>query len=136
MSDILASMVTFLQTDAALTALVATRIYPEKLPPATTSTPNTFPALTYQLIDEPAAITHDRRTVYKARVQADAWGTSYKSAHAVADALHDLLHGFRGSWSPFTVGNVLRKRKNDLPEPDLGLERVSMDFVISYSEEP
>ena len=134
MSDILASMVTFLQLDTTLTALVSTRMYPSRIPAGSTPSPQTMPCMTFQLVDEPVGTTHDGRTTHKARVQVDAWGSSYKSAHAVADAVHGALHGWRGSWSPYTVGNVLRKRKADLPEPDAGLERVSQDFVISYHE--
>lgn len=135
MSDILASMVAHLQLNAALTALVGTRMYPMALPDATTSTPSTFPALTYQLIDEPVAITHDGQNTYKARVQVDVYGETYKTARGAADAVHAALHGYRGSWSGFMIGNALRKRKADLYDPETGLERVSMDYVIGYREE-
>lgn len=133
MTDILASMVSFLQLDAALTALVGARIYAKNIPPATTDNPTIMPCITYQLIDEPVQTTHDSKSIYKARVQLDAHG-SYKSSHAVADALHLCLHGFRGDWDSFSIGNILRKRKQDLSDPDVELKRLSQDFVISYHE--
>lgn len=135
MSDILSSMVTHLQANTALAALVGTRMYPMVLPAPSTSAATTFPALTYQLIDEPARTTHDGGVNYKARVQIDVYGTTYKTARAAADAVHTAMHGFRGSWNAFLVGNVFRKRKMDEFEPDTNLNRVSMDFAVSYREE-
>ena len=130
--SILFSMLAYLKTCAAVTDLVGTKIYPVRYPQGALENK---PFVTYQLIDEPTANTFDGQTTYKARVQVDAWGGTYKSAHEVADALHAALHGYRGSWSPFVIGNVFRKRKQDFPEPDVELERVSQDFMISYSEE-
>ena len=130
--SILFSMLAYLKTCTAITDLVGTKIYPVRYPQGALENK---PFITYQLIDEPTVNTHDGKSVYKARVQVDAWGETYLSAHAVGDALHAALHGYRGSWSPYTIGNVLRKRKQDIPEPDIEASRVSQDFVISYSEE-
>lgn len=135
MSDILASMVTYLGTNAALTALVSTRIYPVQLPEPSTSSPNTLPALTYQMIDEPVSTSHDGRTLHKARVQVDAYAETYKGVRAAADAVQTALQGYRGSWGVFTVGSVLRKRKSDLSEPGYDVYRESQDYIISYHEE-
>ena len=87
MSDILASMLVHLQANAALTVLVSSRMYAEKLPAASTSAPNTMPAMTYQMIDEPVITSHDNKTLFKARVQVDAYGSSYKSARALKSVL-------------------------------------------------
>jgi len=132
MTDILSAMVTYLEGTAGVTTLTSTRIYPLALLPATTASPSTMPAVTFQLIDEPTVTTHENNVLFHARVQLDAYGISYKSAHAVADALFTALHGYKGTWSPYIVGSVMRKRKNDLSEPEESLFRVSQDFVISY----
>jgi hypothetical protein len=135
MSDILASMAAYLALNADVTALAGTRIYPMRAPAPSTKEPNTLPYLTFQLIDEPVAITHDAKSTYKARVQVDARAETYKAAHALADAVHAALHGYRGNWSPFDVGSVLRKSKADLSDMEVGLERLSQDYVVTYREE-
>ena len=132
MADILSSLVAFLLLDGDLSALIGSRVYPEKLPAGSTDNPTVMPAVTFQLIDEPVNTTHDNRQIFKARVQLDAWGGSYKSAHAVADALHQLLHGYRGALGTNDVGSIFRQRRTDDPNPDIGLERVSQDFLITY----
>lgn len=132
MSDILSGLTTHLLLDAGLSALVGTRIYPERIPAGSTTNPTVMPVLTYQLIDEPSDTTHDDKETFKARVQLDAWGGSYKSAHAVADAVHAALQGYTGSLGSCVVGGIFRKRKMDAPEPDMALERVSQDYIINY----
>ena len=133
MSDILSSLVAFLLLDGELTALIGTRLYPEKLPAGTTENPTQMPAVTFQLVDEPVIGTHDNKQAYKARIQLDAWGGSYKSAHAVADALHTALQGYRGAMGTNNVGGIFRKRRQDDPNPDIGLNRVSQDYLVNYN---
>lgn len=132
MSDILSAMVTFVLASSEVTTLVGTRLYPERLPAGSTAEPTTMPCITYQLIDEPLITTHDLKVICRARVQMDVWGGTYKSAHATAEALSTLLHGYRGAWGDFVIGNVMRKAKRDQSEPDVELHRVVQDFIVSY----
>jgi len=71
MSDILASMATYLLTSSELTDLIGTRLRPMRLPAGSTSNPTVMPYVTYQLVDEPVHSTHDKKTTFKARVQVD-----------------------------------------------------------------
>lgn len=131
--SILSGLTEFLLENDALAALIVARVYPETIPPATTSNPTTMPVVTYQLIDEPLTTTHDNEQAFMAKVQLDAWGGSYKSVHAVADAIHAAMQGYVGTMGDFTVGGVFRKRKQDDPNPDIDLHRISQDYVINYS---
>ena len=131
--SILANMTAYLLLNSGITTLVSARIYPEKLPAQTTNLPTTFPALTYILIDEPLVTSYTNDQWFKARIQIDAWATSYKSAHALADAVHSAMQGYRGTWGTNTIGGVFRMRKQDLSEPDVELMRVSMDYMVNYS---
>jgi hypothetical protein len=126
-------LVSFLLQDVGITGLVSSRIYPEKLPEITTETNTTMPAITYFLVSENDAISHDSQNWYTARIQIDVWASSYKSAHDTAAAVHSALQGFRGSWGSKTIGGVFRRRKNDMPAPEVRLNRVSMDYMINYS---
>ena len=133
MSNILTAQLTYLRTISALTALVSTRIFPEKLPPGTSTSPTLMPCLTYQMVDEPVITTHDNQQLFTARIQFDAWGGSYGSAHAVADALFTALHGYKGLMGAVAVGGVFRQLKRDDSDPDLALYRVIQDFVFNYA---
>lgn len=134
MSNILTAQKTYLATIGALTTLVSTRIFPERLPPGTSTTPTVMPCLTYQMVDEPVMTTHDNQKLFTARIQYDTWGGSYASAHAVADALFAALHGYKGLMDTVAVGGVFRKSgKRDDNDPDTGLNRVIQDFVFNYS---
>jgi len=126
-------LVTHLLRDAAISALISTRIYPEKLPAGSTSNPTVMPCLTYQLIDEPLQMTTDYKQLFRARIQIDSWGGSYKSAHALADAVHDALQGYHGAMGDHNVGVVLRQSKRDDPIPDIELNRVIQDYFFNYT---
>ena len=130
--SILTGLTSFLLADANITALIVARVYPEKIPAGTSANPTTMPCLTYQLIDEPVVTTHGNDLSYKARVQLDAWGGSYKSAHTLADAVHTALQGYSGAMGNVEVGGIFRKSKRDDPNPDIELNRVSQDYMINY----
>jgi hypothetical protein len=132
MNNILTAQLTYLRTITALTALVSTRIFPGKLPAGTSTTPTPMPCLTYQMVDEPVVTTHDNQQLFTARIQFDAWGGSYGSAHAVADALYASVQGYKGFMGAVPVGSVFRQLKRDDSDPDISLYRVIQDFVFSY----
>ena len=134
--SLLTALTSHLLSDAGLSALVGARIYPEKMPASTSATPNTMPLVTYQLIDEPVTTTHDRQVLPRARIQIDAWGGSYKSAHTTASAVFAALHGYRGALGDqsVNVGSIFCTSKRDASDPNVELFRVSQDFTVHYKE--
>lgn len=133
MSNILVAQLVYLRTITALTNLVSTRIFPDKLPAGTSTSPTPMPCLTYQMVDEPVITTQDNQKLFKARIQIDSWGGTYKSAHDVANALFTALHGYRGLMSTVWVGGVFRQVKRDDSDPDVALYRVIQDFIFNYA---
>lgn len=133
MSNILTAQLTYLRTISALTALVSTRIYPQTIPAGTSANPTPMPCLTFQMVDEPVITTHNNEQLFTARLQFDAWGGSYTSAHAVANALFTALHGYKGSMGTVPVGSVFRLIKRDDSDPDVALNRVIQDFIFNYA---
>jgi hypothetical protein len=128
-----AGLSTYMLQNAGIALYVSSRVYPERLPETTSEANTLMPCITYSLVSENDAQTHDNQNWYTARIQIDVWAASYKNAHDTADAVHSALQGYRGSWAGNTIGGVFRKRKNDLPAPDVKLHRVSMDYMINYS---
>lgn len=125
----------FLTNTAGITALVSTRIYPNKLPQTVT-----LPAITYQRISTPRIHTHDtsgKTGTAHPRFQFDAWGTSYASCKAVADAIRAALNGYRGTMGgadPVTVQGALIDDERYDNSPDTGMERIMSDFIIWHLE--
>lgn len=135
MSTVLPALVEHLKQSSRVTALVAERIYPERLPESTSATPNTMPLITYQLLDEPVITTHSNNNLFKAVVQIDAWGGGYKSAADVAWAVFYALQGYAGEMGELvTVGRVMRTSKRDASDPNVHLYRISQNFEINWKE--
>lgn len=121
-----------LSTHAGLTALVGTRIYPQRLP----QTP-TLPAVTFFRVSGPTIQDFDGTAKTRARFQLDCWAegdTAYADAHEVADQVIAALDGYGGQmggaggvWCDATLIN-----DRDLPDPDTGWHRVSQDYEIWY----
>jgi hypothetical protein len=134
--SLLSALTSHLLNHAGLSALISTRLYPEKLPASTSETPNTMPLATYQLNDEPVSTTHDGKLLYRTRVQVDAWGGSYKSAHVVAHQVFTALQGYSGHMGDQTVsvGGIFRQAKRDQGDENVGLFCVSQDFIINWKD--
>ena len=107
------------------------RIYPFPLPQNWAS-----PAITFQRIsgvrerglDGP----HGRA---RPRIQIDVWAKQdYASAKNLAEELRQLLDGFAGTMGTVTVDAVSLESDRDLYEDQARINRVSMDFLISYRE--
>lgn len=91
------AIVTILENDAPLVAVMGTRLTLNELPQNPT-----YPAVTYSLSDQQAAITHDQAVgPEEATIQVSAWSKSYKQARELADLIVDALLGYSG-----TVGSI------------------------------
>lgn len=131
-----------LQTVSAVTALVSTRIYLDKLPQSPT-----YPCVRVQLIDEQTG-QHLRggESLRVARVQVDAFAREvsgvnpYALAVSVADAIHgdDAGSGLQG-WSgtlgspAVTVVSVFRSDRRRYYDPEeLRLVTMSQDYQVTF----
>ncbi len=134
--SMMTALIQHLLGNAGVSALVSTRVYPERLPDSTTETPNTMPLVTCELVDEPLVTTHGGQTLFKAQVQVDAWGGSYKSSQDTANAVFAALQGYVGWMGDQTVqvGGVFRQSKRDNSNPDVHLFRVTQTFLINWKE--
>lgn len=89
----LPDLVTLVTEDAAVAALIGTRMYPALIPQDAV-----LPALAYQQISEPGLYSHEGDVgLMVVRMQFTAQATSYASARAVLDALRAVLTGYSGT---------------------------------------
>lgn len=128
-------------TISAVTALVGTRVYVEKLPQA-----GTYPAVLVQLVHEPTEYHLRGGLRFRARIQVDAYAAeaagvdAYEQVTNLAEAIHgddagSGLSGWTGTiGSPgFHVTGVLRIERDRGYEPDeLRLLRQRQDYWTFY----
>lgn len=110
---------TALSNDAAVSAVVSTRIYPFDSVPINP----TKPFISYQRISgEPAvSMNNDTGTPENVREQIDCWGDDVSTVDDLADKVRTAMV------TNFSVGSIF-----DLQfyEPDTELTRVSLDFSL------
>lgn len=126
-----------LMADAAVAALVGSRVYVVKLPQRVT-----YPAVRVQLVDQPQRYhLRGEDELTRARVQIDAYasedagGNPYTSADNVADAIEASLSGkkFRNTGSPeeIEITGCFREDRRAMYDPDeLRLVRILQDFMV------
>lgn len=90
---------TFLLADAAIAALVGTRVHPLNLPQK-----STLPAVTVERIDTTRESTHDGpEGMQRARMRVSCWALTLLAARDLADKVRRRLHGFVGTMGAGTV---------------------------------
>lgn len=86
-------LVALLTANAALTALIGTRLYPVQGPPDNP----VFPYITYQDVTASSEYNLDSTETRKTLIQFDIWGTSYLTGKIIANALRNALSGYQGT---------------------------------------
>ncbi len=121
---------TFLLADATLTTLIGTRLYPLTLPQNPT-----LPAMTYQRISGERVHTADgAHGLNRARIQFDAWATTYLVAESVFEALRKRLDAFRGAAGASIIQGAFVDSERDLYESEPKLYRNTSDFDVWHNE--
>ena len=123
-----------LSTNAALTALISTRLNPVRIPQG-----SSFPAVSYNLVSEvpnPTKSGHSRTEF--ARVQVNAYGITLASTESVASAI-------RTAFEAVTLPNTFNGIKCQTIEYDgelqtaddtagfAGLYQISQDYIINFT---
>tara|TARA_R110000868_G_C10481624_1_gene729345 strand:+ start:123 stop:530 length:408 start_codon:yes stop_codon:yes gene_type:complete len=123
-----------LSNNAALTALISTRLNPIRIPQE-----SAFPAVSYQLISDIASPTKSghSRTEF-VRVQVNAYGITLASTESVASAI-------RTAFEAVTLPNTFNGIKCQTIEFDgelqtaddtagfAGLYQISQDYIINFT---
>lgn len=123
---------TILKDTAAVSALVAGRVYPVQAPQNPT-----YPLVTYQRISAVRVRSVDGPSgLAQPRIQVDAYATTYAGAKALAAAIRGALDGYRGTAGGVRVGGVSLLSDIDFFEEDVDpkLYRVSMDYLVTHDE--
>ncbi len=135
--SVLIDFATYLLTKSAITDLVSTRIFVDKLPESIT----TRPSVTVQRISSVHMRDLSGETgIATDRIQLDVWGTTSATTDAVADAVRIAIDG----QGPLTMGTTAVIRPFDDGESssystsidgsDQGEFRVTQEWIIWYAE--
>lgn len=133
---------THILADASIAALVASRVYPLRLPQFKPSPAVNLPAIVLQRISE-IRFAHLRgaEALARPRFQVDCWATTHDGATTLGALVRQRLNGYAGEWAdtaspPTTVRVVvLFDTAQDLFEEDIngGICRQSSDYFLFHS---
>jgi len=119
-----------LLADAAVAALVGSRIYPQYI-----AEDAAYPAIVYQKISvarQPNLFTPT--DLVSSRIQCDVWDNSYSKSQNLFNLVRQALNGYRGIFSGFEIKSCVLDSQRDLYDPVLKTHRVSGDFIIFHDE--
>lgn len=131
LADIRPALRTFLLADMDISdAVDGERIYPVVLPQGVTD-----PSIVYNRIS--AIGDHHMQGasgLTRTRMQVDAYATTHDAAASLADAIKEVLDGYRGLMGSVTVQGVFFDTEREDYQDDVKLYRVSRDYFIWYEE--
>ena len=123
-----------LSTNAALTALISTRLNPVRIPQG-----SSFPAVSYNLVSEvpnPTKSGHSRTEF--ARVQVNAYGNTLASTEAVASAIRTAFEAVTlpGTFNGIKCQTIEYDGENQTADDQAafaGLYQISQDYLINFT---
>ena len=123
-----------LSNNAALTALIATRLNPVRIPQE-----SSFPSVSYQLISQiPTPTKSGHSHLEFARVQVNAYATSLASAQSVASAIRNAFEvvTLPGTFNSITCQTI--EFDGEIHTADdvagfNGLYQISQDYLINFN---
>jgi len=116
--------------DAAVAALVGTRVWPMRLKQGTLQT-----SITYQRISAARSHTHDGPVgLNGSRIQVDCWAATYGAADALATAVRRALDNYEGTAAGIRIQRVFLDDESDEFEEATDADRVRLDFIIHHEE--
>lgn len=116
--------------DATVFGIIGTRVYPNMLPQNPT-----YPAIVYERAGSSAV----RRlgggaNRIRPRIRFHCWAETYGAAKNTAEALRDLLDGYRGAAGAFQIDDSTFETDIDDYDDDAKVHRVIIDFRLSHPE--
>ncbi|MBN1807185.1 MAG: DUF3168 domain-containing protein [Sedimentisphaerales bacterium] len=124
-----------LVNNSAVTALVGSGIYPNKIPQGAA-----VPAITYQQIS--GVRFHDMLEaagMVKARYQFNCWAAGYAKTREIAEAVRLALDNYSGTASQTVIDVIHLDNEGDMPEMTAGADELGrygkyLDFIVWFKE--
>lgn len=130
MSSIEDALYARLSTDAAVTALVSTRIYPVHAPQGAT-----YPAVVFTRLDTTATTALGTASrFFNSRFQFDAWAKTYESSKAIVTAIRESLDALDTTILGVRIWAIVYNTEVDIFEDETQLYRNAVDFDVIFSQ--
>jgi hypothetical protein len=130
MSSIEESIFYKLANDTNVKAIVASRVYPIRLPQNVT-----LPCITYQRISTPRLHNHDKaRATADPRLQLTTWDDNPKDVKTLSDAVRTCLDGYKGTVQSVVIQGTLSDDENSDYDPESQIYWTNLDFIIWHEE--
>lgn len=137
--DVRKGLHNYLGSNAAIAAIVSTRIYPVALKEGERGD-----SIVYTRVTENESYHFIGRTgLCGARFQIDSWSLSTSKANQIADLVKELISGFSGAWSYggnspselVTVQGVFMQTGFEDRDAESLMYRMSRDYMIWYEDQ-
>lgn len=121
----------FLIADAAIAAIIGSRMYPDILPQNVT-----YPAISYSMAARESVrdIPNGPAGRARPRLTINAWSLVYDQASELSDAIRLRLDGFKGVMGASDVGAIRLDNMFDVFEDEVQAYRILNDYIISHVE--
>ena len=120
---------TYMLTRTAITDLVSTRIYFQKLPQNAT-----FPLLVSNRISTKREYSHSGDSnLTTPRVQYSCYAETWTAAKDLAEQIVSEMSGFSGTAGSTTVYSTFVENELDLNDPESKLYFIPVDLMITYN---
>jgi hypothetical protein len=124
------ALYTKLSGTAAISTLVAARIYPAPLAQEIAN-----PCISYQRIDTPREYSHGGySSLAVPRFQVDCLADTYEGAYALANAVRQAVQGSSGTWGSVSIYACFVVDERDSFEENPRTFRRSLDLQIHHEE--
>ena len=121
--------------DAGVSAIMDDRLYPGRLPSRDELGEElTFPCARFFRVSGTEVYSHSGRSnLDLPRFQFDVYARTWAEVQGLADAIDNVLAGYKGTIGDVWLQRVMRMGRHDTWEDALERWRVILDFGLSYS---
>jgi hypothetical protein len=122
------ALYTLIQSEASITALVGTRVYPIRM-----AQNPTYPTLVYSLVStRNLELLSGDGGMYWPRYQIDSYARTYRAAKRLARTVRLALTGYSGTVGSIDICRIGLSNEVDDFEPVAGIYHVATDFIVQY----
>lgn len=123
-------VVSLLEANSALTALIGTRLYPVLLPEVAT-----YPCVTYNVVSSTNDYTFETKEISRKRIDFNCFGETYIDCKAVKQALRNVVDGYVGTLTDGTrVLGTFSGTELDFFEDHARVYRVLAEYIFEFVE--
>ena len=120
---------TYMLTRTAITDLISTRIYAQKLPQEAT-----FPSLVYNRISTQRTYSHSGDSNFtKPRIQYSCFAETYEDAKDLAEQIVSEMSGFKGTAGTATIYSTFVENELDSLDSESKLYFIPVDLMVTYN---